>query len=58
MVVAQDSAKATGVDRLLRDRAEAQRLAQDGRRHIEQQFLGDRHLLQYAELLSQLIGSR
>ena len=44
------------VDRLLRDPAEAQRLAHNGRRHIEQRFLGDRHLLQYAELLAVLLG--
>ncbi len=44
------------VDRLLRNRAEAERLAQNGRLHIERRFLGDRHLLQYAELLAELIG--
>jgi trehalose synthase len=45
------------VDRLLRDHAEAERLARNGRRHIERHFLGDRHLLQYAELLTELLGS-
>ena len=44
------------VDRLLRDPADAERLAHNGRRHIEQRFLGDRHLLQYAELLTELLG--
>jgi trehalose synthase len=43
------------VDRLLADHAEAERLAQNARRHIADRFLGDRHLLQYAELLTQLI---
>ena len=44
------------VDRLLHDPAEAERLAHNGRRHIEQRFLGDRHLLQYAELLTELLN--
>jgi trehalose synthase len=44
------------VDRLLHDRAAAERLAMNARRHIERHFLGDRHLLQYAELLAELIG--
>ena len=46
------------VDRLLGDHAEAERLAQNGRRHIERRFLGDRHLLQYAELLTDLLVPR
>jgi hypothetical protein len=41
------------VDRLLHDRAAAERLAMNARRHIERHFLGDRHLLQYAELLAE-----
>ena len=45
------------VERLLRDRAEAERLARNGRRHIERNFIGDRHLLQYAELLAELVGT-
>jgi trehalose synthase len=45
------------VDWLLRDPAEAQRLAHNGRRHIEQRFLGDRHLLQYAELLTEIVST-
>jgi trehalose synthase len=45
------------VERLLRDRAEAERLGRNGRRHIERHFLGDRHLLQYAELLTELIAA-
>jgi trehalose synthase len=44
------------VDRLLHDRAAAERLAMNARRHIEHHFLGDRHLLQYADLLTELIG--
>ena len=46
------------VDRLLRDPVDAERLARNGRRHVEQRFLGDRHLLQYAELLATLLGTR
>ena len=45
------------VDRLLDDPVEAGRLAQNGRCHIQRQFLGDRHLLQYAELLGALLGA-
>jgi trehalose synthase len=44
------------VERLLRDGDEAERMARNGRAHIGQHFLGDRHLLQYAELLSSLLG--
>ncbi|MGH3127580.1 MAG: glycosyltransferase [Gaiellaceae bacterium] len=43
------------VDRLLRDPAEAARLARNARTHIAEHFLGDRHLLQYAELLTELL---
>jgi trehalose synthase len=45
------------VDRLLRDPVDAERLARNGRRHVERWFLGDRHLLQYAVLLTELLGS-
>ena len=44
------------VDRLLRDPANAERMGRNGRRHIEHRFLADRHLLQYAELLTELLG--
>jgi trehalose synthase len=43
------------VERVLGDRAEATRIARNGRRHIAEHFLGDRHLLQYAELLTELL---
>ena len=43
------------VDRLLHDPARATQLARNGRRRVEQLFLGDRHLRQYAELLSELL---
>ena len=46
------------VDRLLRDPVDAGRLARNGRRHIEQRFLGDRHLLQYAELVTELLSRK
>jgi hypothetical protein len=34
---------------------EAERLARNGRRAVERLFLGDRHLLQYAELITALL---
>jgi trehalose synthase len=43
------------VERLLDDPAEAARLARNARTHIAEHFLGDRHLLQYAELLTELL---
>jgi trehalose synthase len=43
------------VDRLLHDPALAAELARNGRRRVEQRFLGDRHLRQYAELLTDLL---
>lgn len=43
------------VEHLLRDPAEGLRLARNGRRHVEQSFLGDRHLLDYAALLTELL---
>ena len=50
--------KAVGaaVDRCLRDPADAERMAHNARRHIEQWFLGDRHMLQYAALLTELLN--
>jgi len=45
----------TAIGHLLRDRDDAERLARGGRRHVEHRFLGDRHLLQYAELLTSLV---
>jgi trehalose synthase len=44
------------VDRLLHDPARATQLARNGRRRVEQRFLGDRHLRQYAELLTDLLS--
>lgn len=43
------------VERLLGDRAEARRLARNAHSHIARHLLGDRHLLQYAELLTELL---
>ena len=45
------------VERLLRDPADATRLARNAHSHVVQEFLGDRHLLQYADLLTELIGT-
>ena len=46
------------VDELLSDRLKAARLGGNARDHVARQFLGDRHLLQYAELLSTLLDAR
>jgi trehalose synthase len=43
------------VGRLLDDPAEADALGRNGRRRAEQRFLGDRHLLDYATLLTELV---
>jgi trehalose synthase len=43
------------VDELLSDRVKAERLAESAREHVATHFLGDRHLRQYAELLSALL---
>jgi trehalose synthase len=43
------------VERLLGDQAEATRIGWNARTHIAEHFLGDRHLLQYAELLTGLL---
>ena len=41
---------------LLSDRAAATRMGQAGQAHIRENFLGDVHLLRYAQLLGTLIG--
>lgn len=46
---------AAAVDELLSDRVKAERLAGNARDHVARHFLGDRHLRQYAELLSALL---
>jgi trehalose synthase len=43
------------IELLLGDGAEAERLARNAREHVTRHFLADRHLLQYAELLSRLL---
>ena len=40
----------------LGDQAEAARIGRKARTHIAEHFLGDRHLLQYAELLNDLLS--
>jgi trehalose synthase len=42
------------VESLLRDRAEAERLAENARQRVAAEFLGDRHLEQYGRLFEQL----
>ncbi|MCE3286585.1 MAG: glycosyltransferase [Gaiellaceae bacterium] len=49
------AALGAAVQRLLDDPEEAARLARNARDHIAEHFLGDRHLLQYAELLTELL---
>jgi trehalose synthase len=45
------------VERLLRDRVEADRLAENARARATAEFLGDRHLTQYGRVFEQLFGS-
>ena len=45
------------VESLLRDQEEAARLAQDAHQRVIDEFLGDRHLEQYALLFEQLASS-
>jgi trehalose synthase len=44
------------VERLLGDAALRERLARGGRRFVEDRFLGDRQLLDYAALLAEITG--
>jgi trehalose synthase len=46
----------TVLDRLLADRQEAERLGRAAKQTVTSRFLGDRHLLQYAELFERLGG--
>jgi trehalose synthase len=48
------SAFGAAVESLLRDRAEAERLAENARQRVTAEFLGDRHLEQYGLLFAQL----
>jgi trehalose synthase len=48
------SAFGAAVESLLRDRAEAERLAENARQRVTAEFLGDRHLEQYGLLFGQL----
>jgi trehalose synthase len=43
------------VSRLLADRAEAERLGHNARARVAEHFLADRHLLQYASLVDDLV---
>ena len=43
------------VSRLLADPVEAERLGRNARAHVTERFLPDRHLLQYAELVGDLL---
>ena len=44
------------LDRLLHDPIEAERLGRNARTHVERRFLGDRHLLEYAALIAELLA--
>jgi trehalose synthase len=46
------------VTHLLETPAEARRLGRNARRHVVENFLADRHLLEYAELLERILGDR
>jgi trehalose synthase len=46
------------VRRLLDDPAAADRMGQAAQEHVRQSFVGDRHLLQYADLFEGLLGER
>ena len=48
------SAFGAAVESLLRDRVEAERLAENARQRVTAEFLGDRHLEQYGRLFEQL----
>jgi Glycosyltransferase len=48
------SAFGAAVESLLRDRAQAERLAENAYRRVAAEFLGDRHLEQYGLLFGQL----
>ena len=45
------------VQRLLRDPLLAERLGRNARTHVERRFLGDRHLVEYATLISDLLDA-
>ena len=47
---------ATALERILGDEAFAAKLGENARERVEDQYLGDRHLIQYAELFAALIA--
>ncbi|MEW6472426.1 MAG: glycosyltransferase [Actinomycetota bacterium] len=49
---------AAALDRLLRDRVLAASLAADARRRVQEQFLDDRQLCEWAQIFERLAGSR
>ena len=49
------AAAGAAMEALLADPGRARRLGQNGRRRVVERFLADRHLLQYAELVSGLV---
>jgi len=44
------------IERLLHDPLEAERLGRNARSHVERHFLGDRHLLKYGALITELLA--
>jgi trehalose synthase len=45
------------ITRVLDDAVEAERFGRNARRRVEQRFLGDRHLFDYARLITRLVTS-
>jgi hypothetical protein len=45
------------VERLLREPVVAERLGRNARTHVERRFLGDRHLVEYATLIADLLAA-
>jgi trehalose synthase len=43
------------INSLLRDPAERERLGRQARERVRDQFMGDRHLIQYGKLLDELL---
>ena len=45
------------MERLLREPLLAERLGRNARSHVERRFLGDRHLVEYATLIGDVLAA-